>query len=139
MRLQVRAKKSLVCLRYLSQIFHFSRIHFIRLNQVLDRRHLHVHVCLALHVLLLLRVFALLRHLLQSLEFAAVAHAHASILHGDRNSGGAGGLLPVQRSTSYCLIRTRVGLRVPREGGVPKVGFPVRPKICALSQRWRQR
>ena len=28
--------------------------------------------------------------------------------------------------------------RVPREGGVPKVGFPVWPKICALSQRWRQ-
>ena len=28
--------------------------------------------------------------------------------------------------------------RVPRGGGVPKVGFPVRPKICGLSQRWRQ-
>ena len=28
--------------------------------------------------------------------------------------------------------------RVPRGGRVPKVGFPVRPKICALSQRWRQ-
>ena len=24
------------------------------------------------------------------------------------------------------------------EGGAPKVGFPVRPKICTLSQRWRQ-
>ena len=34
--------------------------------------------------------------------------------------------------------RTRVGYRVPREGGVPKVGFPVRLKICALSHRWRQ-
>ena len=27
---------------------------------------------------------------------------------------------------------------VPREGGVPKVEFPVRPKTCVLSQRWRQ-
>ena len=42
-----------------------------------------------------------------------------------------------------CLCRSppvttwmRVG-RVPREGGVPKEGFPVRPKTCALSQRWR--
>ena len=35
-------------------------------------------------------------------------------------------------------VRTRLVHRVPREGGVPKVGFPVRPKICALSQRWRQ-
>ena len=34
---------------------------------------------------------------------AAVAHAHASILHDARNSGGTGGLLPVQRSTSCCL------------------------------------
>ena len=34
--------------------------------------------------------------------------------------------------------RTRVGFRVPREGGAPKVGFPDQPKICALSQRWRQ-
>ena len=38
-----------------------------------------------------------------SAEFAAVVDAHASILHGARNSGAAGGLLPVQRSTSYCL------------------------------------
>ena len=29
-------------------------------------------------------------------------------------------------------------LRVPREGGVPKLGFPVRPKIFFLSQKWRQ-
>ena len=37
---------------------------------------------------------------------APVAHAHASILHGVRNSGGTGGLLTVQRSTSYCLEDT---------------------------------
>ena len=34
---------------------------------------------------------------------SAVAHAHASTLHGAHNSGSTGGLLPVQRSTSYCL------------------------------------
>ena len=34
--------------------------------------------------------------------------------------------------------RTRFMHVVPAEGCVPKVGFPVRPKICVLSQRWRQ-
>ena len=34
---------------------------------------------------------------------SAVAHAHATTLHGANNSGSAGGLLLVQRSTSYCL------------------------------------
>ena len=75
------------------------------------------------------------------LSDADVAHAHASPMHRARNSGGTGGLLPVQRSTSYCLKnrgRTRVGYRVPRAQGGSKVGFPVRPKICVLSQRWRQ-
>ena len=38
-----------------------------------------------------------------SAESAAVVHAHASTLHGARNSGGTGGLLLVQRSTSHCL------------------------------------
>ena len=38
-----------------------------------------------------------------SSALSAVAHAHASTLHGACNSGGTGGLLPVQRSTSYCL------------------------------------
>ena len=33
---------------------------------------------------------------------------------------------------------SRLGYMVPRAQGVPKVGFPVRPKIFALSQRWRQ-
>ena len=37
------------------------------------------------------------------LSDAGVAHAHASPMHRARNSGGTGGLLPVQRSTSYCL------------------------------------
>ena len=37
------------------------------------------------------------------LSDADVAHAHASPMHRARNSGGTGGLLLVQRSTSYCL------------------------------------
>ena len=53
---------------------------------------------------------------------AAVARAHASTLQMH---------VPIRG-------RTRVGFRVPREGCVPKVGVPVRPKICVLSQRWRQ-
>ena len=52
-------------------------------------------------------------------------------------------LLLYMRMPQPCTVhrirgRTRVGLRVPRGGGAPKVGFPVRPKICVLSQRWRQ-
>ena len=31
-----------------------------------------------------------------------------------------------------------LAVRVPGEGGAPKVVFPVRRKICVLSQRWRQ-
>ena len=34
---------------------------------------------------------------------AAVAHARSTPMHDAHNSGGTGGLLPVQRSTSYCL------------------------------------
>ena len=37
------------------------------------------------------------------LSDAVVVHAHASPMHRARNSGGTGGLLPVQRSTSCCL------------------------------------
>ena len=52
-------------------------------------------------------------------------------------------LLLHMRAPHPCMMhtirgRTRVGFRVPREGGAPKGGFPVRPKICVLSQRWRQ-
>ena len=50
------------------------------------------------------------------------------------NSVVSGGFLPVQKSTSYNLGTGRV----PRAQRGSKVGFPVRPKICALSQRWRQ-
>ena len=37
------------------------------------------------------------------LSDAVVAHVHASPMLRARKSGGTGGLLPVQRSTSYCL------------------------------------
>ena len=50
-------------------------------------------------------------------SFAVVAHAHnPCMMHTIRG-------------------RTRVGFRVPREGGVPKVGFPVRPEGLASCLR----
>ena len=49
---------------------------------------------------------------------AAVAHSQASALHGARNSGGTGGLLPVQRSTSYRLDFSSQGPVV--KGGVSR-------------------
>ena len=104
LRLLVGVKESLDCLKLLSQILHLSRTRFNHLIHVFGRRHLHVHVCLALLVLLLLLVFALLCHLLRSLL----------LLH-----------MRMRRSCTVLAIRgrTRVGSRVPREGGVPKVGF----------------
>ena len=46
-------------------------------------------------------------------QVAAAACDDAVALHGSslcsRNSGGTGGLLPVQRSTSYCLDNSRLG------------------------------
>ena len=75
----------------------------------------------------------------RSLAFsgAAVADARttASTLHVAPNSGGSGGLLPVLRSAGCNLD---VCSLVPTAGERSKVGFPVRPKICVLSQRWRQ-
>ena len=70
---------------------------------------------------------------------SAVVHAHATTLHGAHNSGGTGGLLPVQTVTAWIIRgRTRLGHRVPPAQRGSEVGFPVRPKICVLSQRWRQ-
>ena len=94
-----------------------SRIHVVR-------RPMHVsHFLMRCLLLLLVHLlpplpFALLAHLLL-LVCACMMMTHPCMLHTIR-------------------VRTRVGFRVPREGGVPKVGFPDRPKICVLSQRWRQ-
>ena len=73
-----------------------------------------------------------------SVEFATVAHAHASILHGARNSGGTGGLLPVQRSTSYCLDNSwsdtgRVEGLTGRRGSKGGVSGPVED-LCPVSE-----
>ena len=54
-------------------------------------------------------------------SLAVVAYARSTPLHVAHNSWSDTGRV-----------------KVPREGGVPKVRFPVRPKICALSQRRRQ-
>ena len=75
------------------------------------------------------------------LSDAGVAHAHASPMHRARNSGGTGGLLPVQRSTSYCLKNSWSDtVRVQGPTGTRRVKGAVSgpPKICVLSQRWRQ-
>ena len=75
------------------------------------------------------------------LSDAVVAHAHASPMLRARKSGGTGGLVPVQKSTSYCLRNSgsdTVRGQGPTGTRRVKGGVPVWPKICALSQRWRQ-
>ena len=65
---------------------------------------------------------------------SAVVHAHATTLHGAHNSGGTGGLLPVQRSTSYCLDNSWSDtVRAQGPMGTKRVKGGV-----SLSQRWRQ-
>ena len=64
-----------------------------------------------------------------------VEYIASSPMDGACNSGGTGGLLPVQRSTSYCLD---VCSWSPTRGKGTKGGVPDRQTICYLSQRWRQ-
>ena len=80
---------------------------------VVEYHHMHVHVLLVLSLHL--------RHFLV-----------VTPLHDARNS-------IVCLCGSPPVTTWMVVVRVPRAGGVPKVGFPVRPKICVLSQRWRQK
>ena len=66
--------------------------------------------------------------------------AHACLwmirsLHDARNSRGAGGFLPVCKSTSYNLEVGRQGPTGTRRC-TKGWGFSVWPKICVLSQRW---
>ena len=98
-----------VCLREFMTVSRLSR---------LVRHPMHVSHTLMRCLLLLLpqMPFAPLAHLLL-LVCACMMMTHPCMLH---------------------TIRGRTRFRVPREGGVPKVGFPVRSKICVLSQRWRQ-
>ena len=104
------AKKSLDCMCLLR---HFI-IHRIHVGVLLL---LHVHVCLLLPGVSarVCPVFS------SSAVSAAVAHARFTPMHDAHNSWSDTGRL-----------------QVPRGGGAPKVGFPVQPKICVLSQRWRQ-
>ena len=75
-------------------------------------------------------------------DMSACARAASALLHGPQLHACL--ILLVSclcrgPPVTACTIRGRTRLgRVPREGGAPKVGFPVRPKICVLSQRWRQ-
>ena len=117
---------------------HRSRIHG------LSRFHMHVHawlllLCLLVLLLGLLPLLLPLLHgfharLLQLLLMLQVHVPHlCMIVHLIQ------GVLVV-----CCLCANppvtiwRCVARVPGAGGVPKVGFPVQPKICVLSQRWRQ-
>ena len=65
---------------------------------------------------------------------ASAARASVSPLHSNSWSDTAGGLLPVCKSTSCSW---GVGSEGPRGRRCTK-GLVVRPKICVLSQRWRQ-
>ena len=120
MRQQVRASESLECA---SLIVHFSNARLPTIPEVMVSNLVSVLArCLALLLvflfllLLLCLVFAPCVVLcLHQLCHACPWMIHPCMLHTIRG-------------------RTRVGFRVPREGGEPKVGVPVRPKICALSQ-----
>ena len=70
------------------------------------------------------------------LSDAVVAPAHASPMHRACSAGGTGGFLLVQKSTSYCLRNSWSDTVRAQRGS--KVGFLAWPKICVLSQRWRQ-
>ena len=71
---------------------------------------------------------------------AAIALTHFS--HSVRALALSGPTVADARATAFTfkmhLIQQPVVVRVPRAGRVPKAGFPVRPKICVFSQRWRQ-
>ena len=85
----------------------------------------HLHVALHAHLLLLVCACMMMAHLCMVLVIQ-VALVASCLCKGP----------PV---TAWIIRdRTRLGCRVPRGGRVPKVGFPVRPKIFFLSQRWRQ-
>ena len=84
-----------------------------------------LHVALHAHLLLLVCACMMMAHLCTVLAIQVVLVA-SCLCRGP----------PV---TAWTIrVRTRVGLRVPRAQGGSKVGVPVRPKICVLSQRWRQ-
>ena len=68
-------------------------------------------------------------------SLAVVAHARSTPMHVAHNSGGTGGLLPVQRSTSYCLgnlwsdtgrVQGATGRRSTK-GGVSRRAEDLRP------------
>ena len=128
-----------------SSLFFNSRIHPLDIcHEFMGRLIFHMHVHARLLLLLCLLVLHLglplpLLHgfhvrLLQLLLMLQVHVPHLSIIvHLIQ------GVLVVCCLCANPPVTTwRCVARVPRGGRVPKVGFPVRPKICVLSQRWRQ-
>ena len=100
-----------------------SRVHHLLIRLVGH----HAHACHTLMLCFLLLLVHLLPHLLH-----VVLHLHLLLL-------GCACMLMAHSCMMHVPIRGRTRLgRVPRGGGAPKVGFPVWPKICTLSQRWRQ-
>ena len=69
---------------------------------------------------------------------AGAVHARRTVspMHDASNPGGTGGLLPVQRSTSYCLNNSWSDT-VRSQGCRGRTGTKGRA-ISSLSQRWRQ-
>ena len=115
MRRQVRASESLDCA---SLIVHFSNA---RLPTIREFMVSHLVSVLA-RCLALLLVFLLLlgvRPMCRALPSSAVP------------------CMSLDNSPSHVANNSSSGFRVPRARSVPKVGFPVRPKTCALPQRWR--
>ena len=100
-RLQVRVVESLDCMRSLSLILHCTSL--VSTNSLNSSLGADMSACArdasALPAAAAPRSWSTVARL----SDAVVAHAHASPMHRARNSGSTGGLLPVQRSTSYCL------------------------------------
>ena len=101
-----------------------SRVSFPRIRLVCHPMHVS-HTLMRCLLLLLVHLLPSLLHvvlhrLLLLLGWACTMMAHLCMMH-----------VPIRG-------RTRLGFRVPRAQGGSKVGFPIRPKICVLSQRWRQ-
>ena len=89
---------------------------------VIHLTHLGVWLVLHVHVRLLCLVSAIASSFASApASLAVVAHARSTPMHDAHNS-----------------CSDTVGFRVSRAQRGSKVGFLVRPKICVLSQWWRQ-
>ena len=84
--------------------------------------------------LLLLLCFVLVPRVVHCLLL--LCHACLRMIHPCMMQGIQGVLVVCCLCANPPVTTWRWVGRVPRGGKVPKMEFPVRPKICALSQRW---